>query len=186
MPVVSITGGGTFETGFEINGINLTWTWNKPIESQSINNGIGALPKEDRAYFNASVNITDNTTYTVTGTDGTTSVSDSTSFTFRPRRFWGVSSEEQLSDVEILALEGSDLNNGRAQSRLFDCSGSRYFYIVYPSAYGEATFTVGGFNYTNYELVTQDVVNAHGQAISYHIYRSGLIQTGSGISVVVS
>jgi hypothetical protein len=180
---IDLTGGGTFEIGDEITTLNLAWTFNKAeIESQSLNQGIGVLDPADRSFIDNAVTIDNDVTYTLTANDGSSTATADANFIFRPRRFWGVSPEDTLTDAEVLALD-SDLIAGRTMTRTFDATGGNYFYVALPSSYGIPTFRVGGFNYSNVVIETRNVENQFGETIEYNIMRSGLIQTGSAIIV---
>lgn len=183
-PSVSISGGGTYEIGATRATTTLTWSWNKTIVSQSLNQGIGDLDPTLRTYtYNTP--ITSNTTFTISGTDGTTPKSASTSITFSPKRYWGVSANTSLTDEQILSLS-SELSTSRTQTRTFDCSGGKYFYFVIRTSYCNGiSFKVNGLAFSDMDLETRNVVNAQGYTASYNIYRVHNIQTGSAIEVQV-
>ena len=180
---VNLSGGGVFEIGYTVPSLSLSWTINKTIVSQSLNHGIGILNANDRSFIDNMININNDVTYTLIASDDKKTVDANTSFIFRPRRFWGISPEESLTDTQILALAGTDLTTGRAQTRSFDCTGGNFFYFAIPSVYGIPNFRVGGFSYSNYILTTRDVENQFGEIINYNVFRSGLIQTGANIIV---
>ena len=183
-PSVSISGGGSYEIGSTRATTTLTWSWNKTIVSQSLNQGIGSLEPTIRTYvYNTPINS--NTTFTITGTDGTTSKSASTSVSFLPKRYWGVSANTSLTDADILALS-SELSTSRTQTRTFDCSGGKYFYFVIRTSYCNGiSFKVNGLAFSDMDLETRNIVNAQGYTASYNIYRVHNIQTGSAIEVQV-
>lgn len=183
-PTVSILGGGNYEIGYTKETTNLTWTWNKTIRTQSLNQGIGDLEPSVRNYtYNTP--ITSNTTFTITGSDGTQSKSASTSVNFLPKRYWGVSTNTSLTDEQILALS-SELSTSRTQTRTFNCSGGKYFYFVIRTQYCSGiSFKVGGLAFSDMLLTTRNVVNAQGFEAQYNIYRVNNIQTGSAIVVEV-
>lgn len=184
IPTISISGGGNYEIGSSRASTTLTWTWNKNIQSQSLNQGIGSLDPSLRKYtYNTS--ISNNTTFTITGTDGTTSKSASTSVQFLPKRYWGVSEKTTLTDAEIIALS-SELSTSRKQSRTFNCSGGKYFYFVIKTSYCSGiTFKVGGLSFSDMETTTRQFTNASGHTDSYNIYRVKNLQTGSAIAAEV-
>lgn len=183
-PSVSISGGGTYEIGSTRATTTLTWSWNKAIVSQSLNQGIGSLDPLARTYtYDTPINS--NITFTITGTDGTTTKSASTSVSFLPKRYWGVSIETSLTDADILALS-QELSTSRTQTRTFDCSGGKYFYFVIRTSYCNGiSFKVNGLAFTDMDVVTRNVINAQGFEAEYNIYRVHNIQTGSVIEVQV-
>lgn len=183
-PSVSISGGNNFEIGSTVSEVILNWAWNKTIQSQSLNQGIGDLDPELETYT-YDTPITSNTTFTISGTDGTNTASASTSVTFMPKRYWGVSANTSLTDADILTLS-QELSTSRAQTRVFDCSGGNYFYFVIKTSYCNGIrFKVNGFEFSDMEVVTRNVENAQGYVDEYNIYRVHHIQTGSGIEVQV-
>lgn len=183
--ITSFTGGGTYEKGSVINSVNLSWTLNKEVTSQSINQGIGDLEVGLRKYDISDANLTEDTTYTLTVSDGKNSDSASTSVLFRQKRYWGVSTETSLTNEQILALS-QEFSTGRNQNRTFDCSGGKYFYFVIPTQYCNGIqFKVGGLSFTGMEETTIQLTNASGYEASYNVYRCSNIQTGSAINVEV-
>lgn len=181
---VGISGGGTYEIGTTINTVNLTWSTNKDITTQSINNGIGSLAPEVRNYTHSGQTITSNRTYTITVNDGTQNGTSSTTVAFMYKRYCGTSSNTSLNNSQILAL-GSEFSSTRVQNRTFDCTGGTYFYIVYPASWGTATFKVGGLSFSDMILSTQTITNAVGASVLVYVYRVNNIQTGSAINVEV-
>lgn len=183
-PSVSLSGGGNYEIGYTKSSTSLSWSVNKKIKSQSINQGIGSLETDVRSY-EYETPITSNTTFTITVSDGKNTASSSTSVSFLPKRYWGVRAKTSLLDSDILALS-SELSNSRVQTRTFDCSGGKYFYFVIRSDYCNGIkFKVGGLSFSDMEVVTRNVVNSQGATQSYNIYRVNKIQTGSSIPVEV-
>lgn len=183
--ITSFTGGGTYEKGSVINNVNLSWTLNKDITSQSINQRIGDLDISLRKYDISEANLTEDTTYTLTVSDGKNSDSASTSVLFRQKGYWGVSTETSLTNEQILALS-QEFSTGRNQNRTFDCSGGKYFYFVIPTQYCNGIqFKVGGLSFTGMEETTIQLTNASGYEASYNVYRCSNIQTGSAINVEV-
>lgn len=183
-PAVSISGGGNYEIGSSRPTTVLTWTWNKTIKTQSLNQGIGSLEPSLRTYT-YETEISSNTTFTITGSDGKTTKTASTSVNFMPKRYWGVSAKTSLTDAEIIALS-SELSTSRQQKRTFNCSGGKYFYFAIKTSYCSGIqFKVGGLAFSDMIVTTRQFTNASGYTDSYNIYRVNNIQTGSAIEVEV-
>lgn len=183
--ITSFTGGGTYEIGQTINTVNLSWNINKSVISQSINNGIGSIDPSLRTYVVSNANLTSNTTYTLTVNDGQQSASRSTSVNFRYRRYWGVNASQTITNEQILQLS-SEFATNRQQTRTFDCSGGKYFYLVIPTSFCSGiSFKVGGLSFSDMNVQTIQFTNASGNTSSYNVYRPNNIQTGSAISVEV-
>lgn len=182
--ITGISGGSNNEIGQTVNNVNLAWSINKAITSQSFNQGIGAINPALRALNLTGQAITSNRTYTLTASDGQTTDNASTSVSFFNKRYWGVSADTDLDDAEIIALS-SELASARQQTRVFDCTGGRYFYFAFPASFGTPTFKVGGLSFTDMVNVTRSFTNASGFASSYQIWRVNSLQTGAAINVEV-
>ena len=182
---LSVVGGAIHEIGEVVTDVTLAWTVNKDVTTQTLNNGIGALAATLRAYTHSGQSISSSRTYTLTVSDGSETKNASVTLEFQPKRFWGVSANPTLTDTEILAMS-QEFATGRAQTRTFDCSGGKYFYVILPADFGAATFLVNGFTYSAYELVTRNVSNEYSHTQMYNIYRSSLVMNGSAITVVVN
>lgn len=114
-----------------------------------------------------------------TGNDHTAATA---SVAFLHRRFYGTSANP---DADITTLS-SELSNSRAKTINFDCSGGKYFYYAYPKTLGTATWKVGGLAFSGYQRTEQTITNEYGLPVTYYIYRSTELQTGSAINSVIS
>lgn len=178
-------GGSDNEIGSTITTVKFSWAYNKVMKTQSINQGIGEIDINARTYTLSDQAITSRKVFKLTASDGTNSVSKETAVNFYHKRYWGVSSEETLTNAQILALS-KEFSTNRKQTRTFNCSGGRYFYLAIPTAYCDGImFKVGGLSYTDMKVETIEFTNASGYTDSFNLYRSGNIQTGSAISVEV-
>lgn len=175
---------GTKEIGQTITSTVLTWSWTKPIISQSLNNGIGALSPALTTYNHISTYTTDRT-YLITGATNAQSSSASTSVVFRQKRWWGINPTVTPVDATIFALSNNEFSTGRGKSFTIN-GGGQYIYYAYPSGFGAATFTVNGLLNTAWTLFVISHTNASGFTENYNVYRTNTIQNGSGISIVVS
>lgn len=180
----SLSGGNTYEVGTTVSQVILNWSYNKPVTTQSLNNGIGNLSAELRTYTHNGQTITSNRTYTLTASDGTNTINTSTSVSFLYKRYWGVSASSTLTDANILALS-KEFSSSRQQNRTFNCSGGKYFWIIYPTSFGSAAFKVGGLSFSDMNLETRTITNDAGASVQLNVYRVNNIQTGSAINVEV-
>lgn len=185
-PSVSLSGGGTYEVGSTRSTTSLSWTWNKAIKTQSLNQGIGSLDPSVRSYtYNTP--ITTNTTFTITGSDGTTTKSSSTTVSFRKYYYYGTSSKATLSDADIRGLRTSTSggrewcsSNQTLSEKEFNCTPTSaspdgfYAYFVLPSEYAKSEYTVkvNGLPNTGYLKSTKsDYTNEYGVVIPMTIFR---------------
>lgn len=187
-PAVTLTGGGTCEIGQTVTSVALNWaiTGSKPVTSQSLNQGIGDItPLTLRTYTHSGQTITANRTYTITVSDGWNTAAANTTVAFSPKRYWGVSDKETLTDADILAL-ASEFSANRTQSRVLDCTGGRYFYFVWESSYGAGLFNVNGLANNAFTQVTRNMVNASGAVRNVIITRSNNLLFGNAYTVAVT
>lgn len=175
---------GTLEIGTTVDSVTLTWGFNKTVASQSINQGIGTLDPAQRSVTASGLALTTNRTWTLTASDGTTTVNASTSVTFSHRRYWGASAKAALTDADILALS-SEFASSFGKTVTYDCSGGKYPYLVYPAAWGNPTnVKVGGLSFTAFTVTQQAFTNASGNTTTFNVVRFSGIQTGAAIQVV--
>lgn len=170
---MSLNGGGTYEKG-SAQTINLYWTYDRDIESQSINNE--SIESSIRAKQYTGVNS--DTTYILRAVSGGETYSKSVSAQFKVKKYYGVSAKEALTNDEILALSSTWAQ--RVQSTtVFDCTGGKYpFYIIPTSMITGIQFWIGGLRNTDWLEEVRDVTNASGYTESYTIFRLNSIQTG--------
>ena len=181
---VSLSGGGLYEVGRLITSVNLSWSINKSIVYQSIDNGIGTIDPSLRTYNQTGQSITSNRPYTITVNDGKNNSTSTTTVAFQYKRYFGVTSSTTISDAEILTLS-KEFSTSRVMNKTFNCSGGKYFWIIYPSSFGLATFKVGGLSFSDMILETRNITNDVGAVVPVNIYRVNNIQTGASINVEV-
>jgi hypothetical protein len=171
---------GIVEVGSTVDDVNLSWSYNKSISSQSINQGIGSLDTALRTYALSGLGLTTTTTYTLTANGiPTGSDSDSTSVSFRYKKFYGKDSDAgPLSDADIKALDNSGFATSRATSFNITCS-AEYIYISYPKSWGAASFKVNGLDNTAWTLTDASFTNDAGSTYDAYTYRSDNILTGT-------
>lgn len=95
-------GGGIYEKG-STQTINLSWSYDRDVTSQSVNGE--SMPIDSRA--KQYKDVTADTTYTLSAVYNGEVYRDSTSVKFRLKKYYGVSVHEALTDEEILALTSS-------------------------------------------------------------------------------
>jgi hypothetical protein len=185
----SINAPTELEVGDTKSTTTLSWTWNKAIKTQSLNQGIGSLETNVRSYtYNTP--ITSNTTFRLTGSDDTTEVYKDASVTFKKYYYYGTSLSETLSDADIRAL-ASSRTGGRAwassnqtlSAREFNCTPTEagtpgedgfYAYFVVPTEYAKSSYkvTVNGQPNSGYLRTTKaNYTNEYGIVIPMTIFR---------------
>jgi hypothetical protein len=182
-----VTDKGIMELGQSVSEVILTWTINKPVTSQSINQGIGSLATGLRTY-QANISFSTDRTFTLTVSDGTTQVMANAAVNFQLRRFWGVSNNTVLTNADILALNsefaGNTTSGNRSKAITYDCTGGRYPYLCYPSAWGlPANVTINGLAFSDFLVTVQTVTNTSGGVASYNVIRLNNLQNGASLSI---
>jgi hypothetical protein len=104
---------------------------------------------------------------------------------WRPRAFWGVGAAGGATEVFIEALANSALAPSRARTFAVSPGPTEKIYYAYPTAYGVATLSVGGFVGGFLPPTTIAVTNPFGVTQSYYLYESALVDLGT-TSVVAS
>jgi len=168
------------ELGSTVSSVALTWTLNKTVTSETIT-GLATITPDART-ATAVGPFTSDRSWTLTASDGKTSVSVTTAIAFRQKRYWGVSAKTALSNADILALNG-EFATSKSKTVVYDATGGNYPYIAYPAAWGDPSATVGGLAFSDFVTVTQSVTNSSGYTSDYKVVRFGRIQNGSSISV---
>lgn len=179
---------GSYEKGQKLN-ISLSFNANRALTTLSVKRGAQVLESNPGATtVTDPTEVTANTTYTITANDGAefaqSEQTKSLSYTFFSRRYWGVSAKTSLNSNEIRALN-SELSSTRTQTRTFDCTGGRYFYFAWPSAFGTPTFIIGGLTNTDFTKETIQITNAFGFIEAYDVYRINNLQNGNAIPTTV-
>ena len=170
----------TAELGEVIKNLKATWTYNKAPISQKFN-GI-TLDASIRSY-DILDEITANKSFSLSATDGKTTVNRTASINFYNGRYYGVSNSETYDSDFILSLNKT-LTNSRACNFTVNCGPGQYIFFAIPTRFGTPTFTVGGFTGGFIKAQTLDFENKFGYVESYDIWKSENSNLGN-ITVVV-
>lgn len=168
-----------FEKGQVLTALAVNWSYNKPIESQSIS-GIGVTPPTlavgDRNVNLVLDNVAINTTITLTADDDTgDSIPAKTrqlTINFYNKIHYGKAViPGAFNNTFILSLEGF-LQSNRNRTFNLTTGLNEYIWFILPVSYGTPSFTTNGFN-GGFQLETViSHTNASGHTEDYAIYRS--------------
>ncbi len=184
-PIVSMNSSITIATtGQTVNALTLSWTWNKNIIAQEINNGIGFLPIGQRTDNLTGLGLTSSQTWVISGSDGTNGATASAGVVFEYPVFYGDSADVTPNEATVNSLS-SYLALNFTQTQTMSASG-QYLYFAWPSSFGTPTFTVNGLLNNAWVKTTISYTNAYSLVLSYDCYRSTYLQFGAGIQVSVS
>lgn len=170
---ISFGGGGVYEKG-SVQTINLSWTYDRDIMSQSMNGETLDIGVRTKRYMD----VASDTIYNLSAIYEGRSYTKSASVEFKLKKYYGVSAHETLTNEEVLALSG--LWAGRVQGSMpFDCRGGKYPYYILPtSMVSGIQFWIGGLRNSDWTEEVRDITNAYGYKESYTIFRLNSIQTG--------
>jgi len=155
------------ETGTIVSSVQLTWSYAALSPTQQSVNGV-IVPVANRSVTLSGLNLTTDSTFTLTAQNGAKSATRSTNLTFAKRMFWGSSQDAHITDVTSF---GSVLRTGVAGEYSFPSATNSYKYFVFPANYSVAKI----FDVDNQFDVTSDFempysITVSGQA--YKAYRS--------------
>lgn len=170
---------GSYELGSSIDSITFNWTYNKDIVSQSLTNCTIALNDRTTTY---NTSITSNKSFTLTASDGENSVSNTKSFIFTNKVWYGSNVEGTYDDDFILGLSTGKLQTSKSGTYTVNVGNNEYFFIAMPTSYNnsdEISGKIGGFETAFKKVVTIKHTNASGYITDYNIYKSGNHSLGS-------
>ena len=183
---------GSYEVGYTYAAGDKVFAWtttnNSNIKPNSVTlNGTAGLAN-DGTETQAISAITNNTVATSTFTISAKNTKNQTfskiiTLSWGMKRFWGVSASTSLNDAGILLLN-SEIATSRVKTVTYDCTGGRYFYFAYPSAWGDLNNTkINSLTWNDWVLASRGFVNQYGVTIPMNIYRSYNLLNGT-IAVV--
>lgn len=151
---------GTILKGTIIDEIRSSWSYNKGVISSQTLNTIPVTPPNERALIETGLNVTDDITYNLQGDDGQGQAGSianaSDQLLFGNYQIWGDYTQmlgQPASAINTLIANLANKNQSIKRSRgntIYATGGAgRYFFVIYPAAWGEGTFFkdpfVGGF-----------------------------------------
>ena len=179
---------GSYEVGYTFPAGNKNFVWttsnNENIKVDSVNlNGTTGLTNDGNE-VQATAAITKTTVSTHVFNISATNTKDQVfskaiTLSWGMKRFWGVSPNTSIDDVELLAMNG-EIATSRVKTVTYDCTGGRYFYFAYPTAWGDLNNTkINSLTWNDWVLVKRDVINQYGVSIPMNIYRSYNLLNGT-------
>jgi len=143
---------------------------------------VGPTASTEAATYPASVGGTK--VFTLNATDGATSPTSTSTFSFVNRRFWGTSATTSgYTEANVEGLSGNDLSNSGSGSFTVTAGPGQYIIFASRTALGTRTFTVGGFEGGFMAPETVSITNASGYTENYYVYRS--VNANLGTTTVV-
>lgn len=187
--------------GTVIDTIELDWTYNKDVTTQSLSNTGGLTPptlnEAARSHDYTSQTVSDNISFTISGNDGNGqpgSIAVATqSILFGNDMILGATTDFTLQSVSsfLTAISGFTkiVKTSRVHTYFATGGVNQHHYVIYPKAYGLGTFTKGIFEggYVRLKNVAGtlkqelgigdvesdvNIVNAEGFSEAFYIYMS--------------
>lgn len=188
---LTLGGAGTFEKGASATnavtisavrkGTNVTASSTVTVTPPS---GVTGTLASNKASWTPSAAIKSNATITVKVVYGAQTQTKTISYTFKLKKYWGVSAKATLTNVDVLALSSGWADSRAMSATSFNCSGGKYPYYVIPaSLYSGLEVWVGGLRNTDLVVTDMNITNASGSTDAYKVVRLGNIQTSSDISI---
>ncbi len=175
---------GTVETGSTVTDVTLAWSINKSLTALSLDHSIGSVIGLTSKSL-TGLNLTTDTTWTLSAGDGQDTTSAQTSVLFRNKRYWGVSAASSLNNAGVLGLSGNDFGTDFEKAVTYDATDGGYLYFCYPQSFGTpSNVTASGLAFSDYIVSTLDPTNASGHTESFNVIRAHNVQTGKNISFV--
>lgn len=141
--------------------VSLAWSLNRAATSEKINNV--TVTGTTATY----TNVSNDQTYTLEVSDGTTTDSKSVSISFVNRIYYGAAAD--LSDITAL---DNVLSDDIARRFTATAGSGQYLIYAFPARLGSAQFYVDSFEGGFDSPVEQTVTNSQGYSETYKIYKS--------------
>jgi len=165
------------EIGTTVTSVILTWTINKDVTSEILDNGIGSITPSLRTYTHTdSFDVA--RTYGLTASDGTNVDTAFTSITFKNKKYWSAAVDGTHNSAFILAMT-NELSETFPKTFTVNAGASEYIWFAYPKRLGEVDFTVNGFTGGFEAAETVAFTNSKGFIEDYYLYRSTHANLGS-------
>jgi len=168
----------TYEKGQVLTSLQFNWSFNKPVDAQSIT-GTDVVPPtlliSDRTKIVALTNISTNRVITLTAddvsSDANLAKTATLTLSFLNRIYYGKAAIGTINSAFILALTG-ELKSNRTKSYTLSTGAGEYIWFASPVAYGLPSFKTNGFN-GGFDLIsTLSFTNASGHTENYYVFRT--------------
>ena len=154
------------EIGTNISSITLTWKLSQPATEQFIND----VPVTGSS-FTFDTPFNSNKSFTLKVNDGTTIKSKTIDIKFMNNIYYGVSASTTYDSNFIESLT-KELRQATEMNFRVNAGKDEYICFAYPSHYGEAVFSVGGFEGGFREVAKFYYTNESGYNEQYTVYCS--------------
>lgn len=189
LTINSFNGSSTFERGQVLTSLAVTWSYNKPVQAQSIT-GSGVIPPilaaADRNVTLTLENVSTNRTITLTADDitgdATPPKTRTLSLAWYDGVYWGVATPGTYNSAFISGLANKQLRGSRQGSFNINVGAGQYGFVAIPQDMGAASFKTNGFNGGLSLQAVISYTNAFGFTKNYNLYRTE--NTNLGLTAV--
>ena len=174
----TLSGGGLVEDGATVTNPAFTASYTSSPTSVTIHDTQNATPATvalpatsfTRTGSYAFSGLGTSKTFTLTASNGTTTVTDTAAYTTGQRVYYGAATPGTHNAAFVQALASSVVTTTRARTVTYTLTvGQRPYYFV-PSGMSAPTAVIGGFTYTWTDLGAITVPNPQGASIAGHLY----------------
>lgn len=168
------------EKGSTVNAIEFSWRYNKIPIRQYLNDI--EIDVDLIQYTLTDLNLTENAEFTLTVIDEQeTSISRTLPLEFVNGVYFGLTTGgTSFNNATILGLSRK-LQKTREISFSVEAKANQYITFALPTAYGEPTFSVGGFEGGFNQVSTFQFTNASGYTESYNVWVSDNANLGKTV-----
>lgn len=163
--------------GSTISSLLLSWTYNKTVTKQFINNVEISLNNNSYIWRNS---FNSNMVFQLRATDGKTNATKSIVINFANNIYYGLSKAGVYDNIFIQSLPNNVITNERSMTIEEYVDVDKFVFYACPTRLGQPEFSVNGF-VGGFELLGEyDIKNARGYIEKYYLYKSdndGLGQT---------
>jgi len=157
------------ETGSTVSLVELVWSYNKNIVSQTFESNAIDVALRTTTY---TTPLTVDKTFTITATnENGTTITKTAKLDFENGIYYGKSISTTYDSTLINSLT-KVLSGTKARTISVTAGTGEYIYYAIPSRLGTPIFTVGGFTGGFSKVATIAFTNSSGYSENYDIYRS--------------
>lgn len=156
------------EMGTSLNNLQLSWDYNREINTQSID---GVQIHKDSRIYRYPTTISSDKTITLAVNDFVKDYTKSLSFKFLNGIYYGVSNATSY-DSELILGFTKELSESRNKTFTVNAGSDQHVFYCIPSRFGKPTFLVGGFEGGFGRVASIEFTNSHGYSEPYDVWKS--------------
>lgn len=175
------------ETGDSLSNPLFTWALSGAEPYISVISGIGSVLAQTQYQDTGTYTTNQNWTLSIVSKNPINqdiSATNTVSLTFKDKIYWGGLVTDSITNQDIFNLGNSAFESGLERTVLYDATGGKYLYYVYPAYLGQISLVlVNGLSFSDYTEWDMSFTNSHSVSKLYHIVRFDHLQHGTNIEV---